>query len=209
MKMKRAWRFLALCGLVVLTVFAQQGRYAPYQEKLPDGVVDWDEGWIRTDVEVPLRTGIPPQQARVEAQRVAVLAEHPGAETVERGHQGLFGAGHEGLGPLAHLSRGLVRKRDGQNLPGGDAAAHQVRHPPRDDAGLAAAGPGQHQQRAVDVRDGLGLRGRQSFEDVHNKCLSAWVPEGQEAAFAAVAVSVSRTAAPGNFFHAGRVMPLL
>ena len=73
MKLKRTRRLLALCSLVVLTAVAQQGRYAPYQEKLLDGVVDWDEGWIRTNVEVPLRTGIPPQQARVEAQRVAVI----------------------------------------------------------------------------------------------------------------------------------------
>jgi hypothetical protein len=73
MNRKLAWRVVALCGIVVLAAFAQQGPYAPYREKLMDGVVDWDEGWIRTDVEVPLRAGIPPQQARVEAQRVAVM----------------------------------------------------------------------------------------------------------------------------------------
>ena len=73
MKLGRVGRMLALCGLVVLAVFAQRGPYSPYREKLPDGMVDWDQGWIRADASVPLRKGVPPAQALVEAQRVAMI----------------------------------------------------------------------------------------------------------------------------------------
>ena len=73
MKLQRVGRVLALCGLVVLAVFAQRGPYSPYREKLPDGMVDWDQGWIRADASVPLRKGVPPAQALVEAQRVAMI----------------------------------------------------------------------------------------------------------------------------------------
>ena len=73
MSYPRSARVLALLALVALAVFAQQGPYVPYEERLADGVVNWDEGWIRADASVPLSAGIPPAQARVNAQRVAVL----------------------------------------------------------------------------------------------------------------------------------------
>ncbi|MGC8722490.1 MAG: hypothetical protein ACP5VF_01270 [Acidobacteriota bacterium] len=73
MKLRRVGRVLALCGLVVLAAFAQRGPYSPYRERLPNGMVDWDQGWIRADASVPLRKGIPPAQALVEAQRVAMI----------------------------------------------------------------------------------------------------------------------------------------
>jgi hypothetical protein len=73
MTTQRLTRALALCAVIALAAGAQQGRYKPYQEKLPDGVVDWDEGWIRADASVPLRTDVPSAQARVEAQRVATV----------------------------------------------------------------------------------------------------------------------------------------
>ncbi len=73
MSAPRLWRACALCGIVAIAVIAQQGPYQPYQEKLMDGVVDWDAGWIRADAAVPLRADEPQAQARVEAQRVALI----------------------------------------------------------------------------------------------------------------------------------------
>jgi|GEM_PF-1739631 len=73
MKLRRVGRVLALCGAVVLAVLAQGGPYSPYREKLPDGMVDWDQGWIRADASAPLRQGVPPALALVEAQRVAMI----------------------------------------------------------------------------------------------------------------------------------------
>jgi hypothetical protein len=73
MTTQRLTRALALCAVIALAAGAQQGNYKPYQEKLSDGVVDWDEGWIRADASVPLRHDVPPAQARVEAQRVATV----------------------------------------------------------------------------------------------------------------------------------------
>jgi hypothetical protein len=73
MRRSRALRMVVLCGLVALLAVAQQGLYTPYQERLTDGVVDWDEGWIQADAVVPLGEGVPPQQAVVQAQRVAMI----------------------------------------------------------------------------------------------------------------------------------------
>ncbi len=66
-------RIIALAALVTLTVMAVQGPLKPYREKLPEGSVDWDHGWIRAGVTVPLKAGIPEAQARVQARRVAVM----------------------------------------------------------------------------------------------------------------------------------------
>lgn len=66
------WRVLACSGVIALAVLAQRGPYEPYQEKVPDGLVNWDEGWLRADVAVPLQPGAGPQ-ARVNAQRVAIV----------------------------------------------------------------------------------------------------------------------------------------
>jgi hypothetical protein len=60
--------------------------------------------------------------------------------------------------PRLHLPRRLVGERDGQDRAGDDAEADQVGDAPRDDAGLAAAGGGDDQERAVHVRDGFALR---------------------------------------------------
>lgn len=79
MSSRRPLRFIALFALLALAVFAQQGTYRPYQERLTDGTVDWDEGWIRADASVPMTAGVPPQQARVDAQRVAMIKAQAGA----------------------------------------------------------------------------------------------------------------------------------
>lgn len=73
MTAKRLSRAFALCALVALSIGAQQGFYKPYQERVSDGVVDWDEGWIRTEQVVTMRRDVPAAQARVEAQRVATV----------------------------------------------------------------------------------------------------------------------------------------
>ena len=62
--------------------------------------------------------------------------------------------GHAAL----HLVGRLVGEREGQDLRRPDAAFEQVGDAMRDDARLAAARPGQHQQRPVAVRHGLALR---------------------------------------------------
>lgn len=67
------WRIPAVLCAAALAVLAQRGPYVPYQEKLADGVVDWDEGWVRADVSVPLPAGQPSSQAWVSAQRVALV----------------------------------------------------------------------------------------------------------------------------------------
>jgi hypothetical protein len=73
MTAKRLSRAFALCALAALSIGAQQGFYKPYQERVSDGVVDWDEGWIRTEQVVTMRKDVPAAQARVEAQRVATV----------------------------------------------------------------------------------------------------------------------------------------
>jgi hypothetical protein len=70
---QRLSRAFALFALVALSIGAQQGFYKPYQERVSDGVVDWDEGWIRTEQVVTMRKDVPAAQARVEAQRVATV----------------------------------------------------------------------------------------------------------------------------------------
>ncbi len=73
MTAKRLSRTFALVALAALAAGAQQGFYKPYQERVSDGIVDWDEGWIRTEQVVTMRKDVPAAQARVEAQRVATV----------------------------------------------------------------------------------------------------------------------------------------
>ena len=73
MRRIHAGRIIALVALVALSVMAVQTLYKPYREKLPHGTVDWDQGWIRADASVPIKTGVPAAQARVQARRVAVM----------------------------------------------------------------------------------------------------------------------------------------
>ena len=62
--------------------------------------------------------------------------------------------GHAAL----HLVGRLVGERQRQDLRRRHAAFQQVGDAVRDDAGLAAARPGQHQQRPVAVRHRFALR---------------------------------------------------
>ena len=68
MRRIHAGRIIALVALVALSAMAVQTLYKPYREKLTHGIVDWDQGWIRADASVPLKTGVPAAQARVQAE---------------------------------------------------------------------------------------------------------------------------------------------
>ena len=60
--------------------------------------------------------------------------------------------------PLAHLRRRLVGEGDREDLPRpGGAGGEQVGDPVGEHAGLAGAGPGQHQQGPLAVHDRLAL----------------------------------------------------
>ena len=67
---------------------------------------------------------------------------------------------------LLHLAGGLVGEGDGQDVARPHALLQQLGDAAGDDPGLAAAGPGQDQQRALDVRDGRLLGGGQVGEQV-------------------------------------------
>lgn len=71
----RLHAYAALAGLVLLALTTLSGEpsLAPYRESLPDGTVDWDAGWIRTEASVPLTTGIPRAQALVDSRRTALV----------------------------------------------------------------------------------------------------------------------------------------
>ena len=69
-------------------------------------------------------------------------------------------AGDECRQTLTHLGRGLVGKRDGKNLPGLNAqVAKHMCDAEGQDAGLARAGAGEHQQRALGGQNCLALSG--------------------------------------------------
>jgi hypothetical protein len=74
-------------------------------------------------------------------------------------------AAHQRRDPLAHLARGLVGERHRQRLLGnGLALGQEVGDTVREDAGLARAGAGQDQDRAVGCEHGGALRGIQVVE---------------------------------------------
>ena len=73
--------------------------------------------------------------------------------------------GDERCQTLAHLGRGLVGKRDGQDLPGLNAqVAKHMRDAEGQDAGLARASAGKDQQRALGGQDRLALGGVQAID---------------------------------------------
>jgi hypothetical protein len=60
---------------------------------------------------------------------------------------------------LLHFAGGLVGEGDGENISRRDAPGDEVGDAERDDAGLAGAGAGEDQHRAVQRFDGLPLLG--------------------------------------------------
>ena len=67
----------------------------------------------------------------------------------------------EGLRPLAHLAGRLVGERDGRDRARVRSGADEPRQPVRDDAGLARAGAGEHEERPLLVEDRFALFGIQ------------------------------------------------
>ena len=100
------------------------------------------------------------------AQQVGVLAQHAHAHGVEGAHPHAAGAvGDERRQTLAHLGRGLVGKRDGKDLPGLDAqVAQHMGDAESQNAGLARAGAGEDQQRALGGQDRLALGGIEAVD---------------------------------------------
>ncbi len=113
-------------------------------------------------------------EALREAQAIGIGPQDTHAHGVEGGHPHAPGSAADELGQtLAHLSRRLVGEGDGQNLPGrrqvllqdvGDAVGKN--------AGLAASGAGQHEQRALGGDNRLALRLVQGIDiDGHRSVL--------------------------------------
>jgi len=97
-----------------------------------------------------------------------VAAQQPGAEGVEGTDRqvGQRGGGDQALQPGAHLAGGLVRESHRQDGPWRDREVpDEVGDTVRQDARLAGAGPGQDQQRARGVDDGLALLRIERVED--------------------------------------------
>lgn len=58
---------------VLLAMAAQEGGHRPYREKLPDGEVDWFEGWIRVTATAPIDQAVPKGKGAMDARRVALV----------------------------------------------------------------------------------------------------------------------------------------
>ena len=98
------------------------------------------------------------------------------AERVERaGHDVPAALADEADDPLAQLGGGPVGEGDREDPPRGDVLdADQVGDPVGQDAGLARAGAGEDQQRALGRRDGARLLGVERPDDLRRRaCLSA------------------------------------
>ena len=93
------------------------------------------------------------------------------AERMERaGHDVPPALADEADDPLAQLGGGPVREGDREDPPRGDVLdADQVGDPVGEHAGLARAGAGQDQQRAVGRGDGAGLLGVEGPDDLGSR----------------------------------------
>ena len=91
-------------------------------------------------------------EGRFEAQRLAILAQHPHAQRVKGANQHLFCATpNQALGPLAHFGSGLVGKGDGRNALGLQPRLNQPPNLVRNHPRLARARARQHEAGAVQV----------------------------------------------------------
>lgn len=106
--------------------------------------------------------GIVDREVFGQPDQRGILPQEP-HKAVERAHPHRLARG-ELFDARPHFIGGLVRKRQRQNLPGGHAMAQQIGDAVRNDPRLAAAGPGENEQRPFQVLDGLTLGRRQRIE---------------------------------------------
>ena len=107
-------------------------------------------------------------EAAADPDRLAVLAQDPRAERMERaGHHVPAALADEADDPLAQLGGGPVGERDGEDPPGRHVLdADQVGDPVGQHPGLAGPGPGQDEQRSVRGRDRPRLLRVQGADDL-------------------------------------------
>ena len=115
-----------------------------------------------------LVVGVVDDEPAADPDRLAVAPEDPGAERVERARLDVATRlADERDDPLAQLAGGAVRERHREDLPRPDALdADEVGDPMGEDAGLAAAGAGEDQERPVGRRDGAGLLRVEAADDL-------------------------------------------
>ena len=90
--------------------------------------------------------------SRVEGRGSKAAALDSRLSTFDRLRQKLVDA-------FLHFAGGLVGEGDGEDVGRCDALGKQMGDTKRDDAGLAGAGPGKNQHRAIQRFDGLALLG--------------------------------------------------
>jgi hypothetical protein len=103
-----------------------------------------------------------------DPDRLAVLAQDPGAQRVERsGHHVAAALADQADDALPKLGRSPVGERDGEDLPGRDVLdADEIGDPVGQDAGLARSGAGEDQQRPIGGRDCPRLLGVERADDL-------------------------------------------
>ena len=100
------------------------------------------------------------RERRAVAEPRRLATENPAARGMEGEDPDRTGSASEHLlEPLPHLTCGLVRERDREDLVGLDTArSDQMRDAVREHARLPRAGARDHEQRPFDVEHGLALR---------------------------------------------------
>ena len=108
-----------------------------------------------------LVVGVENGEIALQADQFGMLAEHFRADAVEGAEPGhaLETLADDCCNPLLHLASGLVGEGHGENLAWpGLAREDDMGEPPGEGGGLAGAGAGEDQHRAVGGQHGLALR---------------------------------------------------
>ena len=116
-----------------------------------------------------LIVGVEDGEVGLQPDQLGVAAQDLGGDRVEGAQpaQALGRRADQVGDPLAHLARRLVGEGDGQQLPRpGPAGGQDVGQAGGQHPGLAGAGAGQHQHRALDRLDRRALLGVQAVQIV-------------------------------------------
>ena len=135
----------------VLPAVDQRGEHARRPALLVE-LLDFEELLHQPDLVVDVEDG----EVGPEADQLGVAAQDLHADRVEGAHprHALDRLADHGADAVLHLARRLVGEGDGEDLGGVRAAEHQdVGDARGQDAGLAGAGAGQHQNGAVERLD--------------------------------------------------------